>query len=120
MDFAEKNKIESIIQERKSANYRLNLNSDIMKEYRKVLDVGFRDGQVSRLNRELIALGISIVTACESCMQCHLYEAIKLGASERQLYEVIEVAIAMAGGRMEVNSRFAISVIEYYKELGDL
>jgi len=53
-------------------------------------------------------------------MQCHLYEAIKLGASERQLYEVIEVAIAMAGGRMEVNSRFAISVIEYYKELGDL
>jgi len=120
MEQESKNKIEFIIAERKRAQYKLNLNSNIMKEYDKVTTSGFYDGQINRLNKELIALGISIITACESCMQWHIAEAIAHGATEKQLYEVIEVSIAMAGSRMEVNTRFAIAVIEYYKEKGEL
>jgi AhpD family alkylhydroperoxidase len=120
MDQENKRKIEFIITERKRAQYKLNLNSNIMKEYDKVISSGFYDGQINRLNKELIALGISIITACESCMQWHIAEAIKHGTTEKQLYEVIEVSIAMAGSRMEVNTRFAIAVIEYYKEKGEL
>jgi len=120
MDQYEKEKIEYIIAERKRSSYKLNIQSKIMREYDKVILAAFYDGEIDKKNKELIALGISIVTACESCMQWHISEAIKLGATEKQLFEVVEVAIAMAGGRMEVNSRFVISVIEYYKDKGEL
>lgn len=111
-----KKKIENVISERKRANYALSLNSKVFEDFGKVNDTAFEPGEISRLNKELIAFGIALITNCESCMEWHIHQAIASGVTEKQLYEVIDLAIAMAGGSVTVTSRFALNVIEYYKE----
>ena len=76
----------------------------------------FLDGSLSKMQKELIALGISIVINCESCMQHHTEKALKAGATEDQIIETIEVAIEMGGGPATVSSRFALKVLDYYKD----
>lgn len=74
------------------------------------------DGAVSKKNKELIAIGISVVTNCESCMEWHIKQAIDGGASNDEIIEAIEVGIEMSGGPGTVAARFAMSVLEYYKK----
>ncbi|MFX1495647.1 MAG: carboxymuconolactone decarboxylase family protein, partial [Promethearchaeota archaeon] len=61
-----------------------------------------------------IAIGISIIINCESCIEWHIKEALNSGANREQIIEAIEVAIEMGGGPATVSSRFAFKVLEYY------
>lgn len=109
------NKIETIIKGRKRANYKLAEHSNLYKEYQAVEEKAFKDGEISKLNKELMALGISLITNCESCMEWHIHQALIQGAKEKQFFEVIDLAIGMSGGSATVTSRFTLDVIEYYK-----
>ncbi len=47
-------------------------------------------------------------------MEWHIKEALRSGASERQILETIEIGIEMGGGPATVSSRFALKILEYY------
>src|SRR4030042_5021817 len=49
---------------------------------------------------------------CESCMQWHISEAVKDGATEKEILEAVEVAFEMGIGPATVNGRFALEVME--------
>ena len=74
--------------------------------------VTFANGHLPAKVKELIALGISVVINCESCMQWHTEQAAKAGATEEEILEAIEVAIEMGGGPATVSARFALAVME--------
>ena len=115
MDKVEKDKIEKIISDREQAHQIL-LSKD-SKVYRSFLDLErntFSDGELQKVHKELIALGISIIINCESCIEWHIKEALKSGAIEKQIIEAIEVGIEMGGGPATVSTRFALKVLEYY------
>jgi AhpD family alkylhydroperoxidase len=77
----------------------------------------FSDGALPKKTKELIAVGISVVVDCESCMQWHIEQAAKAGASEREVLEAVEVGMEMGGGPATVSARFALEVIEnIYKQ----
>ena len=61
--------------------------------------------------KELIAVGISVVINCESCMQWHIEQAAAAGATEREVLEAIEVGIEMGGGPATAHARFALGVM---------
>lgn len=61
--------------------------------------------------KELVAIGISVVLNCESCMQWHIEQAAKAGAGEAEVFEAVEVAIEMGGGPATAHARFALEVI---------
>ena len=75
----------------------------------------YKDGQLSKLQKELIAIGISVVINCDSCMEWHIKQPFDGGASEGEIIEAIEVGIEMAGGPATASSRFAMNVLEYYQ-----
>jgi len=75
------------------------------------------DGALSKKDKELIAVGISVVTNCESCMEWHIKQAIDIGATQSEIVEAIEVGIEMSGGPGTVAARFAMNVLEYYQKL---
>ena len=50
------------------------------------------------LGKELIALGITLITQCPWCIDAHVKRAEKAGATEKELGEVIFVSMAMASG----------------------
>lgn len=72
----------------------------------------YRDGELKRKEKELIAVGISVVINCESCMQWHIEQAAKEGATEGEIIEAIEVGIEMGGGPATAHARFALEVLE--------
>jgi len=110
-------KIEKIIRDRKVANEKFILkNSKVYKTFRDLNNQAFQTGSLTQMQKELIALGISVVINCESCMQHHIEKALKAGATEGQIIEALEVAIEMGGGPATVSSRFALKVLEYYNK----
>jgi AhpD family alkylhydroperoxidase len=75
----------------------------------------YKDGELGKKQKELIAIGISVVINCESCMEWHIKQALDDGVSDAEIIEAIEVAIEMSGGPGTVSARFAMNVLEYYK-----
>jgi AhpD family alkylhydroperoxidase len=69
--------------------------------YRAFLDFdgkAFAAGALDGKTKELIALGIANITQCPWCIDAHTARATKAGATDKELGEVIFVAMAMAAG----------------------
>ena len=114
----DRKKIEKIIKERNESDKKLReLGSNVYKAFLNMEKQSYSDGSLKKVYKELIAIGISIVINCESCMEWHIKEALKSGASEKQSLEAIEVGIEMGGGPATVSSRFALKVLEYYSSI---
>ena len=107
------NKIDEINRKRKEANARLaRLDSKVYRAFLEMEKVTFCDGALSKKHKELIAAAIGVVTNCESCMQWHIEQAAKAGATTREVLEAVEVAIEMGIGPATVNARFALEVMD--------
>ena len=106
-------KLKEISEQRQKAhNKLLSLESKVYEAFLNMEKVTYSDGALPKKTKELIAIGISVVLDCESCMQWHIEQAAKAGASEQQILEAIEVGIEMAAGRTTVSARFALEVME--------
>lgn len=111
-------KIEQSIEDRKRLHSKFTEN---VKTYKPFLDVekeAFRDGALSRKIKELMALSISIVTKCEPCMEWHLDQAMQNGATDKEIFETIDVSIEMGGGQAAAYARFVLKAMEYFKNRG--
>ena len=116
MEQNNKIKIKEIIAHRKKAHQFYKKNSTVYKSFVDMEEKAFRDGDLSKMTKELIAIGISVKIDCESCMEWHILQAKEAGATQKQVIEAIEIGIEMGGGPATVSSRFAMDVIEYYYE----
>jgi AhpD family alkylhydroperoxidase len=115
MENFDKNKIEQIVKTRKQAHgYYLN-KSKVYKSFVDMEQKTYIDGELTKKQKEFIAIGISVVINCESCMEWHIKQALDDGATEIEIIEAIEVGIEMAGGPGTASARFAMNVLEYYK-----
>jgi AhpD family alkylhydroperoxidase len=115
MERADKDKIEHIIKTRKKAHKFYSDHSGVYKSFLDMEKNTYKDGKLSKVHKELIAIGISVVINCESCMEWHIKQALDGGATEAEVIEAIEVGMEMGGGPATVSARFAMNVIEYYK-----
>jgi len=117
MDQKNKEKIEQIIKDRKRAHHQLvTKKSPVYDAFLQLEKETYTGRALGKMSKELIAVGISIVINCESCMEWHIHEALEAGASEDQVLEAMEVGIEMGGGPATVSARFALQVLEYYKK----
>ena len=89
--------------------------SKAYEAFLKVMAGAMKDGSLSRMYKELIAVGISAFHNCEPCIVWHIREALKSGASDAQVVEAIDVAIEMGGGPVVVRSSFAFKALEYHR-----
>jgi AhpD family alkylhydroperoxidase len=106
-------KIEAIIDQRKKAHLKLlSLHSKVYEKFLEMEKAAFSDSELSKKVKELIAVGISVAIDCESCMQWHIEQAAKSGASQKEVLEAVEVGIEMGGGPATVSARFALEVMD--------
>lgn len=110
MNAADQEKIEKIIHDRKTAHTELNQKSPVYRAFLCMEEKAFADGALSKREKELIAVGISVVINCESCMEWHIHQALLHGAG----IEAIETGIEMGGGPATVTARFALKALEYH------
>ena len=107
------NDLKAITDRRKAAHQRLlQLDSRVYKAFLAMEEAAFGDAALPRKTKELIAVGISVVIDCESCMQWHIEQAAKTGATYQEILETVEVGIEMGGGPATVSARFALHVMD--------
>lgn len=58
----------------------------------------FCEGELGVMEKELMAVAISIYAKCEYCIAAHVYNAMNAGASGDQVLEAAGVAVAFGGG----------------------
>ena len=106
-------RLEEISRRRKAAHTKLlSLRSKVYAAFLEMERAAYCDGALPKKAKELIAVGISVVTDCESCMHWHIEQAAKAGASSQEVLEAVEVGIEMGGGPATVSARFALEVME--------
>jgi AhpD family alkylhydroperoxidase len=107
------NSLEEITRRRKEAHARLlALGSKVYAGFLEMERAAFSDGALPKKHKELIAIGISVVKDCESCMQWHVAQAAAAGATFDEVLEAVEVGIEMGGGPATVSARFALQVMD--------
>jgi AhpD family alkylhydroperoxidase len=107
------NKLEEITIRRKRAYAQLiACKSKVYEGFLAMEKAAYCNGALPKKQKELIAVGISVVKDCESCMQWHIEQAAADGATFEELLEAIEVGIEMGGGPATVSARFALEVME--------
>lgn len=105
-------KLKEMARRRKAAHTKLlNLGSPVYEAFLEMEKAAFADGSLKKKHKELIAVGISVVIDCESCMQWHIEQAAQAGATKAEVLEAIDVGIEMGGGPATVSARFALDVI---------
>lgn len=72
----------------------------------------YADGALTKRHKELVAVGISVVLDCRSCMQWHIEQAAAAGAGPAEVLEAVEVGMEMGGGPATVSARFALEVMD--------
>lgn len=106
-------KIDEIVQKRELAHARLTeLGSKVYEAFLQMEEAAFSDGALPKKVKELIAVGISVVINCESCMQWHIDQAAIANATEAEVLEAVEVGMEMGGGPATVSARFALDVMD--------
>ncbi len=106
-------KLKEITRKRQAAHKKmLELKSGVYKAYLDMEKAAFSDGELKKKSKELIAVGISVVINCESCMQWHIEQAARSGASYQEIFEAVEVGMEMGGGPATSYARFALDVMD--------
>ena len=76
------------------------------------------DGALSTKVKELIALGIGIAARCDGCIAYHVHDALRAGATRKEIVETIGVAILMGGGPATVYGAEAFAALEQFETAG--
>ena len=104
--------LKNIAENRQAAHERLlQLDSRVYKAFLAMEQATYATGALPRKQKELIAVGISVVIDCRSCMQWHIEQAAKAGAGFRDVFEAVEVGMD-SGGPATVSARFALDVMD--------
>jgi len=104
--------LRALARQRKLAHKQLlDLGSRAYAAFLDLEHAAYSDGALPRQTKELIAVGISVVLDCHSCMQRHIGQAAAAGATVRQVLEAVEVGMEMGGGPATVSARFALEAM---------
>jgi AhpD family alkylhydroperoxidase len=85
-----------------------------MEAFQSLHKAALGDDALTEKTKELIALGISIALRCEGCIVFHVNDALKAGATRKEVLETISVAILMGGGPSVIYGCQAIEALEQF------
>lgn len=71
---------------------------EIAHQFSQFTEECFKEGELSKKQKQLMALGISIVAQDEYCMIYHTKGCVVQGATEKEILEACGVAAAFGGG----------------------
>jgi len=118
MDNSDVEKIEKILEERKSTHDFLIERSKTYGSFIELAKNAFSPGVLDSKTKELMAVSISVVIHCEACAVWHIGAALRAGATDQEILESMDVAIELGGGPATVSIRFALKALEYFRTKG--
>jgi AhpD family alkylhydroperoxidase len=86
---------------------------ETMQGFSALAKAALAPGEISALNKELMALAIGISSRCDACIGFHIKALIKLGVTRAQLMETLAVCTYMGGGPTLM---YAAEAVRAYEE----
>ncbi|NML28812.1 carboxymuconolactone decarboxylase family protein [Zoogloea dura] len=71
---------------------------ETMKGFSSLAREAMKEGSLSALHKELIALAIGVSARCDGCVGFHVKALIRLGVTREQLMETLGICTYMGGG----------------------
>lgn len=91
---------------------------EAMSGFSQLARAALRDGALSALNKELIALAIGVASRCDACIGFHVKALIRLGVTREQLMETLAICTYMGGGPTLMYAAEAVRAYEEFQEAG--
>ncbi|MEX2453418.1 MAG: carboxymuconolactone decarboxylase family protein [Rhodospirillaceae bacterium] len=85
---------------------------ETMRAFRGLMESVGGDGALDSKTKELMALAVAIAVHCEGCINYHVREAIRKGATRAEIAETASVAIEMGGGPAAVYGAQALEAFD--------
>ncbi len=115
LDPADVAQIGRFIRDRKEATEFYSARSKVPEAFAALGKEAFADGALDGKTKELMATCVSIIVKCKPCIESHVGGALRHGATEEEIVETIDVAVALGGGQALTSSRFALKAMEYHR-----
>ncbi len=74
------------------------LAPEAMKAFWAFDRVALADGAIPKKYKELMALAVALTTQCVYCLEIHKKAAVKAGATQEEIAEVVLLAAALRAG----------------------
>ena len=88
---------------------------EVMRGFGDLHRAATAEGALTRADKELIALSISIAQGCSGCITLHVHDALRAGATRDQVTEAIAVAVMMGGGRATMYAIEAVEALDDFR-----
>ncbi|MDF9801362.1 AhpD family alkylhydroperoxidase [Catalinimonas alkaloidigena] len=88
------------------------LAPEVMNAWQNFSRTVFKEGTLDEKTKQLIAVAIAHVTQCPYCIKGHTKQAMKKGASKKEIMEAIWVAAEMRAGAATAHANIAINEME--------
>jgi len=88
--------------------------AEYLKAWRGFTSVAHKADALSRKEKELIAVSISLVKRCERCIAYHVRSALALQATRQEILEACFVAVIMEGGPALAHIGVVMDAIEAF------
>lgn len=98
------------------ARLREELGTDNLNAWRQFSRQIYTDGALPGKTKQLVALAVAHVTQCPYCIRAHTQQALKSGATPREMMEAIWVAAEMRAGAAVAHSELALDVIREHQK----
>lgn len=104
--------------------YRAEMNEKILdaghlgiKRFFNLDTVCYKDGALDARTKELLGLVASCVLRCDDCIDYHLIQCVKMGFTDEELHEALNVALVVGGSIFIPHMRHAFGTIEELRQL---
>jgi AhpD family alkylhydroperoxidase len=77
----------------------------------------YRNGALDARTKELLGLAASCVLRCDDCIDYHLIRCIRLGYTDSELHDALNVALVVGGSIFIPHLRHAFQTIEELRQM---
>jgi AhpD family alkylhydroperoxidase len=71
---------------------------ETLRHFKAFMGSTLKEGVLDTKTKELVALGTAITARCKYCIAIHVENALRVGATKEEIFEVATVAVLMGGG----------------------
>ncbi|GAB6188264.1 carboxymuconolactone decarboxylase family protein [Marinitoga arctica] len=76
----------------------------------------YRDGAIPTKYKEMLGLVASMVLRCEGCIAYHIKRCLEEGVTDKEFYEVFDIALIVGGSIVIPHLREAVAFLEEAKK----
>ena len=77
----------------------------------------YEDGALDTRTKELLGLVASTVLRCNDCIDYHLIQCVRIGVTDPELHEALNVALVVGGSITIPHLRHAFDTLEQLREM---